>query len=208
MNTICCHREIWPHSYPQTLQKYCPLKSQLCFISDLLYTLFRHHHWKNWWGTPVSVQLLYNYFLPFFFLNELCTRYAIRDFSNWCGMEVYDAQKSYVCMDVVVQRSSWSSDDNRHVGIFRIHVLFTPLRLVWVAQYLTSQSLTVDSNFVRRPPQIFSDTQSYQSWHGSSKDMVIFMYFAENVELRISRLRRHLKLYYNTTNQLLRYLLL
>ena len=59
-------------------------------------------------------------------------------------------KKSYVCTDVAVRTSSWSSDDNRHAEIFSIHMLFTPLRLVLVAQYLISPCLMVDSNFVRR----------------------------------------------------------
>ena len=71
-------------------------------------------------------------------------------------MEVYNVEKSYVCTDVAVRTSSWSSDDNRHVEFFRIHILFTPLRLVLVAQYLISPSLTVDSNFVRRHDKVFS----------------------------------------------------
>ena len=56
----------------------------------------------------------------------------------------------FFCTDVAVRTSSWSSDDNRHVKFFRIHMLLTPLRLVLVAQYLISLSLMVDSNFVRR----------------------------------------------------------
>ena len=38
-----------------------------------------------------------------FFLYELCTRYAIRAFSNFCGMEVYSVEKSYVYTDVAVR---------------------------------------------------------------------------------------------------------
>ena len=75
---------------------------------------------------------------------------AIRDFSNLCGMEVCNVEKPYVCTDVAVRTSSWSSDDNRHVGFFSIHMLFASLRLVLVAQYLSSPSLVVDSNLVRR----------------------------------------------------------
>ena len=80
--------------------------------------------------------------LSSFFLNELCTRDAIRDFSNLCGIEVYSVEKSFVCTDVAVRTPNWSSDDNRHVEF-----LFTPLRLVVVAQYLISPSLMMDSNF-------------------------------------------------------------
>ena len=39
--------------------------------------------------------------------------------------------------------SSWSSDDNKLVEFFRIHMLLTPLRLVLVLQYLTSPSFMV-----------------------------------------------------------------
>ena len=56
----------------------------------------------------------------------------------------------YACTDVDVRTSNWSSDDNRHVEFFSIHMLFTQLRLVLVAQNFISPSLMVDSNFVRR----------------------------------------------------------
>ena len=88
--------------------------------------------------------------LPSIFLNELRTRAAIRDFSNLCGMQLYNVEKSYVCTDVAARTSNWSSNDNRHVEFFSIHMLFTALRLILVLQYLISSSLTVDSNFVRR----------------------------------------------------------
>ena len=45
-------------------------------------------------------------------------------------MEVYNVEKSDVSTDVAVRTSSWSSDDNRHMEFFSIHML--------------------DSNFVRR----------------------------------------------------------
>ena len=53
-------------------------------------------------------------------------------------------------MDITVQTSNWSSDDNRHVEFFSTYMLSTPLQLVLVAEYLISPSLMVDSNFVRR----------------------------------------------------------
>ena len=65
-------------------------------------------------------------------------------------MEVYNVEKSYVRTDVVVRTSNWSSDDNRHMEFFRIHMLFTSLRLVIGAWYLISPSLMVDGNFVRK----------------------------------------------------------
>ena len=65
-------------------------------------------------------------------------------------MEVYNIEKSYVCTDVAVRTSSWSSDDNRHVEFFRIHMLFTPFQLVLVAQYLISPFFMVDGILVRR----------------------------------------------------------
>ena len=71
-------------------------------------------------------------------------------FSNLCGMEVYNVEYSYVCTEVTVRTSNWSSDDNRHVKFFSTYMLFTPSRLVLVAQYLISKSLMVDSNFARR----------------------------------------------------------
>ena len=65
-------------------------------------------------------------------------------------MEVYNVEKSYVCMNVVVQTSNWSSYDNRYMEFFRIHMLFTSLRLVLVAQYFISPSLAMDDSFVKR----------------------------------------------------------
>ena len=64
-------------------------------------------------------------------------------------MEAYNVEKSYVCTDVAVRTSNWSSDNNRHVEFFKIHMFFTPLRLISVAQYRISPSLMVDSNVVR-----------------------------------------------------------
>ena len=39
-------------------------------------------------------------------------------------------EKSNVWTDVAVRTSSWSSDDNKHVEFFRIHMLLTPLWLI------------------------------------------------------------------------------
>ena len=64
-------------------------------------------------------------------------------------MEVYDVVKSYVCTDVAVWTSNWSSDDDKHVEVFNIHMVFTPLRQVRVAHHLTNPSLLVDNTFVR-----------------------------------------------------------
>ena len=80
----------------------------------------------------------------------MCIRAAVQDFNNLCGMDVYNVEKSFVCMDVAVQTSNWSSDDNKHVEFFRIHMLFSQLWLVSVAQYVISLSLMVDSNVERR----------------------------------------------------------
>ena len=45
-------------------------------------------------------------------------------------MEVYNVKKSYVCNDVAVRKSNWSRDENRHVELFSMHMLLTPLQLV------------------------------------------------------------------------------
>ena len=63
---------------------------------------------------------------------SLCSRIAARDFSNLCEMDVYNVEKSYVCTDVAVRTSMWSSDDSRHEEFFSIHMLLTPLRLVLI----------------------------------------------------------------------------
>ena len=55
-------------------------------------------------------------------------------------------EKSNVWTDLAVRTSSWSSDDNRLVEFFRVHMLLTPLRLVLVLQYLTNLSFTVLSS--------------------------------------------------------------
>ena len=88
--------------------------------------------------------------LPSFFLNVLCTRLLILDFNRSCGIEVLSVEKSIVWTDVAVRTSSWSSDDNKLVEFFRIHILFTPLRLVLVLQYLINLSFVVLSTLVRR----------------------------------------------------------
>ena len=67
-----------------------------------------------------------------------------------CGIDVYNVEKSYVCTDVAVRTLNWSSDDNRHVEFFSIHMLFAPLQLVLVTQLVISPSLMVYSNFLRR----------------------------------------------------------
>ena len=56
-------------------------------------------------------------------------------------------EKSNVWTDVVVRTSSWSSDDNKLVEFFRIHILLTPLQLALVLQYLTNPSFMVLSTF-------------------------------------------------------------
>ena len=63
--------------------------------------------------------------------------------------------KSNVWADVAVGTSSWSSDDNKLVEFFRIHMLLTPLRLVLVLQYLTNPSFMVLSTLVRRHDRSF-----------------------------------------------------
>ena len=60
-----------------------------------------------------------------------------------------------VWTDVAVCTSSWSSDDNKLVEFFRIHMLLTPLRLVLVLQYLTNPSFMVLSTLVRRHDRSF-----------------------------------------------------
>ena len=74
--------------------------------------------------------------------------------SSLCGTSaiyvVYNDEKSFVCTDVAVRTSNWLSDNNKNVEFFRIRMLFAPLRLVLVAQYLISPSLMVDSKFERR----------------------------------------------------------
>ena len=59
-------------------------------------------------------------------------------------------EKSNVWTDVAVRTSSWSSDDNKLVEFFRIHMLLTPLWPVLVLQYLTNPSFMVLSTLVRR----------------------------------------------------------
>ena len=64
-------------------------------------------------------------------------------------------KKSKVWTDVAVRTSSWSSDDNKLVEFFRIHMLLTPLQLVLVLQYLTNPSFMVLSILVRRHERSF-----------------------------------------------------
>ena len=69
--------------------------------------------------------------LSSFFLKVLRTRLLILDFNRSCGIEGYSVEKSNGWTDVAVRTSSWSSDDNKLVEFFRIHMLLTPLRLVY-----------------------------------------------------------------------------
>ena len=74
--------------------------------------------------------------LPSFFLKALCTRLLILDFNRLCG--------------IVIRMSRWSSNDNKLVEFFEIHMLSTPLRLVLVLQYLINLSFMVCSSLVKR----------------------------------------------------------
>ena len=56
---------------------------------------------------------------------------------------------------MAVQTFSWSSDDNRLVEFYRIHMLVTPLRLSRVLLYLTNPSSMVLSSLVRRHGRSF-----------------------------------------------------
>ena len=60
-----------------------------------------------------------------------------------------------VWTDVAVQTSSWSSDDNKLVEFFKIHMFLTQLRLVLLLQYLTNPSFMVLSSLVRRHERSF-----------------------------------------------------
>ena len=101
--------------------------------------------------------------LPSFFLKALCTRLLILAFNRSCGIEVYSVEKSNIWTDVAVRTSSCSSDDNKLVEFFRIHML-TPLRLVLVLQYLTNPFSTVLSSLVRRHDRSFCCTLAGTSY--------------------------------------------
>ena len=64
-------------------------------------------------------------------------------------------EKSNVWTDVAVWTSSWSSDDNKLVEFFRIHMLLTPLRLVLVMQYFTNPFFMVLSSLVKMHDRSF-----------------------------------------------------
>ena len=93
--------------------------------------------------------------LPSFFLKVLCTRLLILDFNRSCGIEVLSVENSNVWTDVALWTSSWSSDDNKLVEFFRIHMLLIPLRLVFMLQYLANPSFMVLSSLVRRHDRSF-----------------------------------------------------
>ena len=67
-----------------------------------------------------------------------------------CWIEVQSVEKSNVGTNVPVRTSSWSSDDNKLVEFFRIHVLLTPLQLVLGLRYLANPPFTVLSSSVRK----------------------------------------------------------
>ena len=52
-------------------------------------------------------------------------RLLIPGFNRLCGIEVLSVENSNVWTDVAVRMSSWSSDDNKIVEFFRIHMLLT-----------------------------------------------------------------------------------
>ena len=56
--------------------------------------------------------------------------------------QVLSVDKSNVYTDVAVWTSVWSSDDNKLVELFRIHMLLTPLRLVLVLRSLNVAIMT------------------------------------------------------------------
>ena len=69
--------------------------------------------------------------------------------------EITSTLSMHVWTDVAVRTSSWSSDDNKLVEFFRIHMLLAPLRLVSVLQYLTNPSFMVLRTLVRRHDRSF-----------------------------------------------------
>ena len=58
-------------------------------------------------------------------------------------------------MYVAVRTSSWSSDGNKLVEFFRIHILLTLLQLVLVLQNLTNPSFMVLSSLVKKQNRSF-----------------------------------------------------
>ena len=62
----------------------------------------------------------------------------IRDLSKSCGMEVYRIEKSNVWMEVALQTPKWWNDDSKFVKFFSIHILLTPVWLVFILQYFSS----------------------------------------------------------------------
>ena len=65
-----------------------------------------------------------------------------------CRMKVCDVRKLYVCTDAALRISSWSRHNIGRVEFLGIHMLFTLLQLILVAQYLISTSLMVESTSV------------------------------------------------------------
>ena len=77
---------------------------------------------------------------------------------GYVGLRCKLLRKSNVWTDVAVWKSSWSSDDNKLIEFFRIHMLLTPLRVVLVLQYLTNplfMVIMVLSSLLRRYDRSF-----------------------------------------------------
>ena len=75
---------------------------------------------------------------PFLYLKALFIMLFIRDFSKSCGMEVYRVEKSNVWMEVALWTPKWLKDDSKFVEFLSIHILLTPVWLVFILQYFSS----------------------------------------------------------------------
>ena len=62
----------------------------------------------------------------------------IRDLSKSCGMEVYRVEKSNVWKGAALRTPKWANDDSKFVGFLSIHILLTPVWLVFTLQYFSS----------------------------------------------------------------------
>ena len=75
---------------------------------------------------------------PFLYLKALFMMLFTRDLSKSCGMEVYRVEKSNVWMEVALWTPKWLKDDSKFVEFLSIHILLSPVWLVFILQYFSS----------------------------------------------------------------------
>ena len=80
----------------------------------------------------------------------------IWDLSKSCGMEVYRVEKSSAWMKVALWTPKWPNDDSKFVEFLSIHILLTPVWLVFMLQYFSSPVFMAVSILVNKLDNCFA----------------------------------------------------